>query len=316
VASEQPFESGARAAGGGNDLGGGKTVLLTGGTGFLGSSLLVKLLDRGYRIVVLARPHSSTTRLAGVLDRITIHRIGQCDLDDIFSKEKIDIIVHCATDYGRNQKDPTPLLEANLMLPLHLLQLGIKHKVPCFINTDTILDKRVNFYSLSKSQMKEWLRVFSGEITSINVALEHFYGPGDNDSKFVTYVIHRIVDNDAEIDLTPGEQKRDFIYIDDVVSAFLCIIEQSETLEKGFHHFEIGSGNSIEIRKFVTLVKELAENECSHLNFGALAYRENEVMDSEVDLSAIHRLGCWWPRFSLEEGLQMTIKWERENRRR
>lgn len=294
----------------------GKTVLLTGGTGFLGSNLLMKLVDRGYRLLLLARPHSDLTRLKGVLDRIVIHRIGQCDLDEILGSEKIDIIIHCATDYGRSQKAPTDLLEVNLMLPLSLLQMGIKHRVPCFINTDTILDKRVNFYSLSKNQMKEWLKVFSGEITSINVALEHFYGPGDDHSKFVTNVIHRIVDNEAEIDLTPGRQKRDFIYIDDVVDAFLCIIEHCGTLGKGYHPLEIGSGESIEIREFVTLVKTLAGNEHTHLNFGALDYRKNEVMDSEVDLSAIHRLGCWQPRFSLEEGLQMTIKWERENRRR
>ncbi|GFE58132.1 NAD(P)-dependent oxidoreductase [Geobacter sp. AOG1] len=292
-----------------------KTVLLTGGTGFLGSNLLMKLVDRGYRLILLARSHSDMTRLKSVLDRIVVHRIGHCSLDDIFANEKIDIIIHCATNYGRNQKDPTDLLEVNLMLPLGLLQLGIKHKVPCFINTDTILDKRVNFYSLSKNQMKEWLKVFSGEITSINVALEHFYGPGDDDSKFVTNVIHRIADNEAEIDLTPGRQKRDFIYIDDVVEAFLCIIEHCGTLGKGFHPFEIGSGDSIEIREFVALVKKLAGNECSHLNFGALDYRKNEVMVSEVDLSAIHRLG-WSPRFSLEEGLLITIKREKENRRR
>lgn len=294
---------------------GGKTVLLTGGTGYLGSKLAVRLAEKGYRLVLLARPKSETTRLTEILGRITIHRLGQCDLDDVFGEGKIDIVVHCATDYGRSQKDPTSLLEANLMLPLHLLQLGIKHNVRCFINTDTILDKRVNSYSLSKNQMKEWLRVFSEKITSINVALEHFFGPGDDGTKFVTNVIRRIVDNEAEIDLTPGAQKRDFIYIDDVVDAFLCIIEQSGTLEKGFHHFEIGSGNSIEIREFVTLVKALAGNESSHLNFGALPYRENEVMDSVVDLSAVSCLG-WRPRFSLREGLQATITWERENRRR
>jgi nucleoside-diphosphate-sugar epimerase len=90
-----------------------------------------------------------------------------------------------------------------------------------------------------------------------NVVLEHFYGPGDDTSKFVTWVIRELLTNVDHIDLTLGEQKRDFIYIDDVVSAFIAIIENESRFKKGFHQFEVGTNNLIEIRQFVNTVKNM-----------------------------------------------------------
>jgi predicted glycosyltransferase involved in capsule biosynthesis len=75
-------------------------------------------------------------------------------------------------------------------MPLQLLELGKKTRVNCFINTDTILDKRVSYYSLSKNQFREWLELYAKEMICLNVALEHFYGPYDDNTKFVS-IYHR-----------------------------------------------------------------------------------------------------------------------------
>jgi len=288
-----------------------KTILLTGGTGFLGSNLLHELVLRNMRVILLLRSSSNTGRISSVLDRVIPVNIDAVALDKIFQTEKIDIILHCATNYGRKEVDPISLLEANLILPLKLLQLGRKANISCFINTDTLLDKRISYYSLSKSQFKEWLKVYSSHITCINIALEHFYGPQDDQSKFVTYIIRNILSGVDAIDLTKGDQKRDFIYIDDVVSAFMKIIWHSYSLHGGFINYEIGTTQVISIREFVTMVKNIARNERTELNFGAVPYRENEVMESRVDITEIRKLN-WAPRFTLEEGLEKTIALERE----
>jgi len=288
-----------------------RTILITGGTGFLGSSLLRKFLDNNYRIILLKRTTSNVWRINNLLDKLTYYDVDAINLDDVFQNEKIDSIVHCATDYGRKEIDQITLLEANLILPLKLLQLGSKNHVHCFVNTDTILDKRVSYYSLSKSQFKDWLKAYSTGMTCVNVALEHFYGPHDDASKFVTYIIHKILNNVERIDLTKGEQKRDFIYIDDVVDAFMRICSHSEKLGNGYFHYEIGSAHAIEIREFVKLVKKQANNGHTLLNFGALPYRENEVMESHVDISEMQKLG-WSTRVTLEDGLRKTIDVEKE----
>lgn len=287
-----------------------KTILLTGGTGFLGSNLLKMLVQSNFRIILLLRKSSNTWRIQSVIDNDKIKRydVESTNLKEMIDAENIDIILHCATNYGRKDVTPTSILETNLILPLKLLQYATESNIKCFINTDTILDKRVSQYSLSKNQFKEWLRLYSNSIKCVNIAMEHFYGPFDDETKFVIYIIHSILNNVDRIDLTKGEQKRDFIYIDDVVDAFKKIINYHsiELSGTGFVYYEIGTGNTIEIRKYVTLVKNITDNRHTHLNFGALPYRENEAMDFHVNISALKKLG-WEPKTSLAEGIKKTI---------
>ena len=290
-----------------------KTVLFTGGTGFLGSHLLHRMVDSGFKAILLKRVSSNMDRIEVLLPLITVYDIEGEDLGKIFRDHAINLIIHCATNYGREDSDPCALLEANLFLPLTLLELGSRNRVSCFINTDTILDKRVSTYSLSKSQFKDWLRLYSTGLTCINVALEHFYGPNDDPSKFVTFVIRSLLQDVERIPLTGGEQKRDFIYIDDVVEAFYLIISRAGVMGNGFFDFEIGSGRTVTIRDFVTTVHRLVGAGRTLLDFGALPYREHEVMDSSVDISALRALG-WHNATPLEEGLRKTITMERELR--
>jgi nucleoside-diphosphate-sugar epimerase len=228
------------------------------------------------------------------------------DYEDFFLTNQIDCILHCATDYGRKKVDPIRTIEANLILPLKLLHAGASNGVSCFINTDSILDKNVSNYSLSKKQFVDWLETYSDRITGINVALEHFYGPDDDPSKFVTYVIDSLLSNVGRLELTLGHQKRDFIYIDDVTQAFMKLIDNVKSFKRGFYRFEVGSGKPVEIRAFIKLAKKLCENEITFLDFGAIPYRKNEVMNSDVDTSGLKKMG-WHPLISLEEGLIKTI---------
>jgi nucleoside-diphosphate-sugar epimerase len=224
------------------------------------------------------------------------------------------VIIHCATNYGRGDVDPAELLDANLIMPLQLLEAGCKAGVRCFVNTDTILDKGVSQYALSKGQFREWLENYGQRLVCVNVALEHFYGPLDNPTKFVSYVVKLLLDGVDRIDLTLGEQKRDFIYIDDIVSAFLVILAHCRSLEGGYHEFEIGTGQPVTIRSFVELSKELSGNTRTLLNFGAVPYRENEAMEVAVNTAGIRGLG-WVPGTSLPEGLARMIAQEKEARR-
>jgi len=288
-----------------------KNLLLTGGTGFLGSNLLRRFVAEGYRIVLLTRASSDTWRIKDCMGSVRHCMLPETCLDALFQEESFDSVVHCATNYGRREVDITCILEANLILPLQLLQLARKYKVGSFINTDTILDKRVSSYSLSKSQFREWLELFSEDICCVNVALEHFYGPLDDPSKFVTFVIQSLLNGIDTLSLTMGEQKRDFIFIDDVVNAFIHIIQMCGHLPKRYSCFEIGSGQNIRIREFVQLVKRLTNNNQTYLDFGAIPYRDNEVMESHVNLEGISALG-WSPSVSLEEGLTRTVAAEKE----
>jgi len=288
-----------------------KIILLTGGTGYLGSKILKQLVDNGYNIILLKRSFSNPVRIKEYINKIISYDIDLVPLERIFSENTVDTIVHCATNYGRGENDPLHVIEANLLLPLKLLELGKKYHVKSFINTDTILDKRINYYSLSKKQFKDWLIVYKQDYTCINVLLEHFYGAGDDATKFVTYIIHNLLKNVDKIDLTKGEQRRDFIYIDDVVNAFEKIINSLDNFNQDFYEFEIGTNHPLSIKQFVELAKHLSGNKHTLLNFGALPYRENEVMNYNVNTSEISKLG-WKCNSTVEEGLKKMIELEKQ----
>jgi nucleoside-diphosphate-sugar epimerase len=202
------------------------------------------------------------------------------------------------------------MIDANLMLPLRLLESMVDTPAKAFINTDTLLDKRINHYSLSKRHFREWLEIFPLPLTRCNVALEHFYGPGDDRTKFVTRVVTELLSDQSSMDLTPGEQQRDFIFITDVIDAMKKIIDFADGAPPGYYPFEVGGGEATEIREFVRLAQKLVGNQSTNLRFGALPYRTNEIMSSHVDLSALRELG-WEPQVGLVEGLLKTIEGER-----
>lgn len=286
-----------------------KTILFTGTTGYLGSNILKSIIKSGDKIIILKRSFSNTFRIKDCLDKIISYNIDEVDIEKVFLENKIDIIVHCATDYGRKSINRLQIIESNLILPIKLLEFGVKNGVKCFLNTDTILDKRINYYSLSKKQFKDWLFGCRNEMVCINISLEHFFGPGDDRTKFVSYIVGNLINQVDKLDLTRGEQKRDFIYIDDVVDAFLKIINHSTTLKNGFYEFQIGTENVLTIKEFVLMIKELIGNKTTLLNFGALPYRENEIMECMVDVSEIKKLG-WSVNFSIQEGIKKMVEQE------
>ena len=286
-----------------------KRILLTGITGFLGSLLAKELLQEGYEIIALKRKSSSLTRIKSIVQNVILYDIDELDFAMPFKEHgEIDAVIHTATCYGRNGESIGQIFEANTIFPMQLLEAASKAGVGLFINTDTILDKYLNIYSLSKNQFLEWGRFFSmrNRIHFSNLRLEHIYGPGDDDSKFTTLVIKSCIENVPTLDLTLGEQKRDFIYIDDAVSVYMLLVEKLGQFPERYVEFDVGSGSSIPIRDFVENVHRLTQSD-TKLIFGALPYRDGEVMVSHANVEPLRKLG-WTCQTTLEQGLMRVIE--------
>jgi nucleoside-diphosphate-sugar epimerase len=287
-----------------------RTILLTGATGFLGSYLLKALLSEGYNVVILKRSTSNTWRIANLLSSIKCYNIDEVPLTDAFEDQRIDFVLHTACHYGRNGDPVSQIVETNLMFGLRLLDAATLFNVEAFFNTDTLLQKHLNIYTLSKKHFVEWLQKSCDKIQIVNLKLEHMYGPLDDVSKFVPWILTQFKKNVDQIDLTPGEQLRDFIYITDVVSAFLTILQKTHQL-LAFNEFEVGTGNLTSVRSLVEIIE--AEYVLEHpesntrLNFGALSYRKGETMRVDLDNRPLLNLG-WHPKIELNIGISNVIR--------
>lgn len=287
-----------------------KTILLTGATGFLGSHLLKSLVDAGHKLVILKRSTSNIWRIASMVDQVISYDIDRVLLTQAFEDQHIDAVIHTACHYGRDGAPAHQIVETNLMLGLKLLDAATFFNADTFFNTDTLLQKHLNVYTLSKKQFVEWLWLRSAQIQVVNLKLEHMYGPLDDATKFLPWVINQFKQNVPQINLTPGEQLRDFIYIDDVVAAFHTTLSQSAYLPP-LSEFDVGTGTLTSVRNMVELLKTKYDHQNgftdTQLNFGAVAYRDGEMMQVQVDNSALVQLG-WQAKTTLTNGLVNTIK--------
>jgi nucleoside-diphosphate-sugar epimerase len=288
-------------------------ILITGGNGFLGSNLVNKISKKNYSLYLLVRDKSDISRLK-LNKKIKLFKLKKENLEIFFIKNKFDLIIHCATNYGIQEDNSSNTIYPNLLLPLQLLDFAKKYSVKSFINTDTILNKNISSYTLSKNQFVDWLKLFSKFLNCYNVKLEHFYGPKDNNNKFVISTICRLLRQEDKIQFTKGSQKRDFVYISDVVSALEKIIlfalknNKNNLKHFNFKTFEIGTGRQISIKSFIFLIAKLIGNNRTRLEFGKLPFRKNEIMNVKVDLKNIQKLG-WKSRIKLEHGLIKTINY-------
>lgn len=276
------------------------------------------LLREGYDVAVLKRSNSNCGRIAEELKKCCTYDIDCITENVVFQEQKFDVVIHCATNYGKNiQADQ--VVTSNLIFPLRLLEAAISAGCPYFINTDSFFTKQLpdRFvkdqslyapeYTLSKYQFREWgrLRAIERKINFVNLQMEHIYGPDDGEEKFIAFLIRSMQNGVEKLDLTDGIQIRDFIHVDDAVSAYLVVLTHLENLS-GYCHFEVGTGISHTVRELVETIRTEIGTE-TKLNFGKKARTESEIMFS-VAYGDIEKNIGFVPQVSFEEGIRCTIR--------
>ncbi len=291
-----------------------ETILITGVTGFLGSHIFKFLVENtGYKVLGLKRPTSDLLRIKNYESSLIDLTPGYSNIDGIMKKYNVKAIIHCATNYGRGGISCAEVLDSNLIFPIKLIESAVENGVDLFINTDSYFNKE-NFsymylqnYSLSKKSLGLWLKYFANKIKVANVVLEHIYGENDSLSKFTSFLIHKIaLEKTSEVELTSGDQKRDFIYIQDVVTAYKTILDFCLNNKMTYRNFEVGTGKALSIKHFAMAVKDISGSTTA-LNFGAIPYREDEIFISEAENSMLLNLG-WKPQFFYKDGIREYIK--------
>ncbi|MFQ2074768.1 NAD-dependent epimerase/dehydratase family protein [Aeromonas veronii] len=292
-----------------------QSVIVTGASGFIGSHLVNRLIELGFTVIAVTRSldKSITSHYE------TLFWIRWDDIEDFLLKNKLSpiAIMHLATSYGRSNESLSSIEEANVTMPLKLIELAVKHKVKKFINTDSYFAKpEFNYqymrpYIISKDSFRKWGELISSytDLHFVNMRLEHVYGPGDGKGKFIPYVIESLLANKDLIDCTDCTQMRDFIYVDDVVSAYLTILNKD--LPTKYLECEVGCGVSMPLKDFLEKIKEKIKEKKHEtrtiLKFGSLKQRDNEIFESKAEISLLESLG-WRPEVYYLAGISKTLE--------
>lgn len=256
-------------------------VLFLGGTSYLGQEIIKCL--KGVEITLVGR---------------------ETKLEDIEKLPEQDIVMNLVVDYGRNNKSTEELIEINVDYPFERIK---KLKFKTLINFSTALEKSVSPYALSKKMLEEKLLILADESGRqvINLHIQQFYGPGTPEHNFVSFLLTKMKTN-GPIPLTDGQQKRDFIFIEDLLNA-VCVLVEKRSLLGLKETIDIGSGESVRVQEFVCEMKRITGS-LSELQFGAIPRRMTEPEELKANISKLKKLG-WEPKISFEEGLERLISW-------
>lgn len=268
-------------------------ILILGSTGYLGSKLVKALVEEGQEVICLKRKMSAASNLSDIINSIKL-----VDIDSLkgyleHCVTPIDCMVNLACKYPRNVTDDMQIFDANLCVPLEVFLLAMRSGVSKFITIGTGLPNDFNTYSVSKHKFAEiikWYGERQGELNKhikiCNVELENFYGKDEPKDRFIPATIDKLKRNERIL-LTEGNQKRDFIYIDDVIRILINLIYYSELPE--YLDLPVGTGEGVAVKEIIQYLKELTKSK-SELCFGAIEKRIHEP-DSIADCKKLNELG-------------------------
>ncbi|GGY62931.1 paratose synthase [Cellvibrio zantedeschiae] len=289
--------------------------LISGATGFIGSNLVAKLLDNGNQIFLITR----TSRLDEEIEKISKENIFFFDgnedaLDEFLKKNVPDIFIHLASLYITQHKkeDVTNLLYSNITYPTIITDAIVRCGCKKIINTGTSWQNFNNekynptcLYAATKEAFEKLLEFYvkSQSINVITLRIFDTYGLYDKRKKLVSMLVESSKQS-LQIEMSPGEQEIDLVYVDDVVDAFLVAIELILKSPNSSHlTYGISSEKPITLKKLVDILNSISPQKLK-VKWGARDYRDREVMYTWKDFI---RLPNWKPKVSIEEGLRKLV---------
>jgi UDP-glucose 4-epimerase len=298
-----------------------KTILITGATGFLGSHIAEELVNNGYTVVAMKRKNSNLWRCEGFKD--SIHWIDCDDLievEDSILEYRPDTLIHAAWGGVKaNDRENWVEQEKNLQFLVELLELSKKTTISRIIaigsqaeygffegsvNEDYPCDPtsaygavKVSASVLLKSFAEQnkidwhWIRIFS------------VFGPREEKNWLIPATIHNLLEN-KEMNLTPCEQRYDYLYVKDFANGILRIVNSAQN-NSGIYN--MSSGNSIKLKEILSFLESQLSAKSKLLHIGAQPYRPNQVMHMEGNSDKFFRTYNFKPYFEIFESLKLTI---------
>ena len=311
-----------------------KTILITGGNGYLACNVIRALKSVECTILRLIRPGKEVMPIDGVCKIVDLR--GDLQSSNLWEEtlSGVDIVYHFAAQtstYIANA-DPVRDIQANVLPMVQLLEtckkkdwspticfagsvteMGIPHQVPV---DESHPDFPVTIYDLHKQMAENYLKYYvsQGFVKGVSLRLPNIYGPGPKSSALdrgiINLMIKKAINGDDLTVYGSGEYLRDYLHVDDAMSAFL--LAPVHINQMNGEHIVLGTGEGHSIAQAMHLIAEKVLQKT--LKRVSVIHIEPPTPQSSIEsrnfvgnYKKFQAITGWSPVFSLEKGINQTL---------
>jgi UDP-glucose 4-epimerase len=306
-----------------------KRVIITGGTGFVGANLARRLVHNGHSVHLLVRPKHTTWRIADLGDAVQLHVIDLFDGDDlvdVVSQVRPDWIFHLAT-YGAysSQADPLRIMQTNVIGTVNLVEACLRTGFEAFINTGSSSeygfknhppheDEQVepnSHYSVAKVSATLYCRYTAKRyrVHLPTLRLYSVYGPFEEPTRLIPTLLAHGFERTLPPLVSP-DIVRDYVYIDDVVAAYLLAATRRSTEEGAIYNVGVGVQTSLRT------VVDIARREMGITDQPVWGSMPDRQWDTTVWIANSQKIRAtlgWQPQYDFVHGFRAAVEWYRAN---
>ncbi|MDC2967068.1 SDR family oxidoreductase [Acidimicrobiaceae bacterium] len=305
-------------------------IVITGGSGFVGSYLCEKLINDGHKIIVIDNLLTgSTENINDLLDNENFSFIEQDVQDHIEIKDKVDYVLHFASAASPKAytEHPVNTLKAGSVGTINTLGLAKKHSAEYLLAStsevygDPLISPQNEEYwgnvnpNGERSMYDEAKRFAEAAVATYSrsyglktkiVRIFNTYGPRMqlNDGRVVTNFIVQALRNENITIYGDGTQTRSFSYVEDTVAGIISLMNSTE-----YDVYNIGNPNEMTIGKLAEKIIELTDS-TSEIKY--LELPNDDPKQRKPDIRKAKTKLNWEPKVNLDEGLAKTISWVKE----
>ena len=308
-----------------------KRVIITGATGFVGSNLTQRLVNNGHKVHLFIRKGSNLWRLRQVLDHVELHQIelnSQKELERVVKRIHPEWVFHLAAHGAYSwQTEVNSIVQTNIAGTVNLVQACLRSGFEAFINTGSSSEYGIkdhapaeteridpnSYYAVTKASATIFCRYasISNKLNITTLRLYSVYGPYEEPNRFVPKLI--VLGMQRKLPpLVDKRISRDFIYIDDVIDAYLAAAGNKP---KAFGAiYNVGTGKMTSIGQAVKLARELFNIK----NQPRWQSMSNRIWDTNIWLADIRKIKNdfgWKPKYDFNQGIIETVEWFKNNPR-
>ena len=314
-----------------------KTYFITGGAGFIGSSLSERLLKDGNKIITIDNfcdfydPKLKEKNISDMQDNNNFKKYkgdirDKKILETIFNENNIDCVIHLAAMAGVRPSIENPCLyqEVNCLGTQNILEEMKKHNIKNLVmassssvygnckevpfREDMIVDYAISPYAATKKANEVMTHVYH-KLNNMNVIMLRFftvYGPKQRPDLAINKFTRLMLNNEEIPMYGDGTTSRDYTYIDDIVDGIVKSIKYVENSNNVYEILNLGNSNPVSLKEMITTIGQALDIEPK---IKQLPMQPGDVDRTYADITKAKELIGYEPKTTFEEGIKKFVEW-------